>query len=253
MLYATSYCHFCYKITQDLDEENGLKLSVMHEKFPGRQVTSIPFCWAGEKKPFLLSVAVHDKHTLQPATAILHRESKKQVRKGWIASASRKCSLWNEISSHCRSYFSQDSGVGCGGLEAETLTQEKTLVVSWVTCNPWLTPTCQACPTKGHTANTTSPAATQLTSSLLSCPWHDTTTEKGPSLQQLMDELVAATHKVCSGLGEQQCPTRQNPCSPNAQHYTKYPISWGWGSRVTEISFTACFQCSPRSLCIPSN
>lgn len=120
--------------------------------------------------------------------------------------------------------------MGCGGLAAETPTPEKTLLVSCTTCNPWLTPTCQACPTKGHTAHTTSLAATQLTSSLLSRPWQESTTEKGPSLQQLMDELIATTHRVCRGPGEQPSPILPNPCSPDAQHYTKYPTSWGWGA-----------------------
>jgi len=45
---------------------------------------------------------------------------------------------------HRRSYFSQNSGVGCRGRAPEAPARQKTLPVPWVTCKPWLTPARQA-------------------------------------------------------------------------------------------------------------
>lgn len=252
MLYLTSCSHFCNKVTSETDEENGLKLSMMMKNFQrGRIYQSLSAGQGRRDVPCSQQQSMRYGHFRQ-LQQYCTQKAENKGGKAELPPMCRQCSLWNakdESFSCCRSYFSHDSRVGCGGLPADTPVQEKTLLVSRVTCNPWLTPARQAYHQRPYSPHNL------FCSSLPSFPWHENTTEEGapsaPAADGWTGSRCPEAVRVSWGAASPIRPNRHSPAARCTEDIHNMDGAEGRG--VTGIAFTAFFQCSPQSPCIPSN
>lgn len=249
-LYITSCCNFCSKIIWETDEENGLKLSMIDRWKISREV-GFSLLGRGGETFLALSSRAWEMHTSGSYSNIAHRKQKTREER-----LNCPCVEKMALSEMLRTRSSPTAEVTSArtpgwAVEDWQLKHPSGRKHSWFHGPPvipgWHQHVKPA--TKGHTAHTTSLAATRLASSLFSFPWHENTTKEGASLgsSSCCPEGVRRPWGAAS-------PLHPNQRSPAASHTQDiHTMDGAEGRGVTGISFTAFFQCSPQSPCIPSN